>query len=54
MYQNSANIPRFYGLVKLHKEGHPIRPIVSFCGSPTHDLSKFISKIINPLTDEAP
>ena len=43
----------FYGLVKLHKEGKPIRPIVSMCGSPTYQLSKFLSNIITPLTDSA-
>ena len=32
--------PKLYGLPKLHKLGFPIRPIVSFCGSPTHQLSK--------------
>ena len=54
LHCNTTNIPRFYGLVKLHKTGHPIRPIVSFCGSPTDAVSKFLSKILNPLTDLAP
>ena len=27
--------PKLYGLPKLHKPGFPMRPIVSFCGSPT-------------------
>ena len=35
LHSNATNIPRFYGLVKLHKTGFPMRPIVSFCGSPT-------------------
>ena len=54
LYSTPANIPLFYGLIKLHKEGHPIRPIVSFCGSPTDELSKFLTKILNPITDNAP
>ena len=27
--------PKLYGLPKQHKPGFPMRPIVSFCGSPT-------------------
>ena len=44
LYSNITNIPRFYGLIKLHKVGHPIRPIVSFSNSPTDNVSKFIGK----------
>jgi len=32
--------PKLYGLLKLHKPGIPMRPIVSFCGSPMYHLSK--------------
>ena len=31
---------KLYGLPKLHKPQTPMRPIVSFCGSPTYQLSK--------------
>ena len=54
LHSNATNIPRFYGLVKLHKTGHPIRPIVSFYGSTTDQVSNFLSKILNPLTDLGP
>ena len=30
-----------------------MRPIVSFCGSPTHELSKYLTTILKPLTDES-
>ena len=30
--------PKLYGLPKLHKPNIPMRPIVSFCWSPTHQL----------------
>ena len=43
--------PKLYGLPKLHKPGIPIRPIVSFCGSPTYQLSKYLTTILQPLTD---
>ena len=30
-----------------------MRPIVSFCGSPTYELSKYLTTILKPLTDES-
>ena len=30
-----------------------MRPIVSFCGSPTYQLSKYLSTVLKPLTDES-
>ena len=40
--------PRFYGLPKIHKNGYPLRPIVSFISSPTYNLSKYVAKILTP------
>ncbi|XP_037052022.1 uncharacterized protein LOC119085679 [Bradysia coprophila] len=37
---------RMYGLIKIHKTGHPIRPIVASIGSPTYNLSKMFSNIL--------
>ena len=45
--------PKLYGLPKLHKPGIPMRPIVSFCGSPTYQLSKYLTTILLPLTDKS-
>ena len=45
--------PKLYGLPKLHKPGFPIRPIVSFQGSPTYQLSKYLTTILQPLTDKS-
>ena len=45
--------PKLYGLPKLHKPGIPMRPIVSFCGSPTYQLSKYLTNILQPLTDKS-
>ena len=42
--------PRFYGLPKTHKNGNPLRPIVSFISSPTYNLSKYVAKMLKPLT----
>ena len=30
-----------------------MRPIVSFCGSPTYQLSKYLATILQPLTDKS-
>lgn len=38
--------PRLYGVVKIHKEDCPVRPIVSTVNSPTSELVKFITKIL--------
>ncbi|XP_044751208.1 uncharacterized protein LOC123311365 [Coccinella septempunctata] len=38
--------PTIYGLPKIHKEGTPLRPIVSTIKSPTSELSKFVADIL--------
>ena len=45
--------PKLYGLPKLHKLNIPMRSIVSFCGSPTYQLSKYLTNVLKPLTDES-
>ena len=37
---SDGRAPRLYGLIKIHKQGIPLRPIVSFVESPTYNLSK--------------
>ena len=41
--------PRIYGLPKIHKDGVPLRPIVSCIKSPTYQLAKHIAQLISPL-----
>ena len=41
--------PQMYGLPKIHKEGTPLRPIVSTIGSPTYCLAKELTRILTPL-----
>ena len=48
-----AQTPKIYGLPKIHKENTPLRPIVSFCSSPTYELSKYLAKILKPLTEQS-
>ena len=45
--------PKLYGLPKLHKPNIPMWPIVSFCGSPTYQLSKYLTNVLKPLTDKS-
>ena len=39
-------VPRFYGQPEIHKPGVPIRPIVSYSGSPLYNLNKSIANIL--------
>ena len=40
-----------YGLPKIHKDGNPLRPIVSSIGTYTYELSKFLADILKPLSN---
>lgn len=40
------NLPRAYGLVKIHKDNYPLRIIFSSINSPTYGLSKMIADIL--------
>ena len=46
---SAGKVPLLYGLPKVHKEGIPLRPIVSFVNSPTYALSKHLASILAPL-----
>ena len=48
-----AQTPKLYGLAKIHKQNTPLRPIVSFCLSPTYELSKYLVSIPKPLTEKS-
>ena len=39
-----------YGLPKVHKEGNPLRPIISSIGTFCYNLAKFLIPILKPLT----
>lgn len=42
-----GNLPRCYGLPKVHKSDFPLRIIVSSIGSATYIVAKFLSDILN-------
>ncbi|XP_029664892.1 uncharacterized protein LOC115236523 [Formica exsecta] len=43
----NGNLPRCYGLPKIHKTGFPLRIIVSSLNSPLYNVSKFIHDILH-------
>ena len=54
LFANSATLPLFYGLIKIHKPDNPIRPIVSFIGSPSYYIAQFLSKLLTPFVKKSP
>nr|VZI32590.1 unnamed protein product [Spirometra erinaceieuropaei] len=46
-------LARFYGLPKVHKEGAPLRPIVSLKGTPTYALAKWLFQRLKFLTSDS-
>ena len=49
MYPTEAVSSKFYGLLKIHKPGIPLRPIVSGIGIVTYSTAKELAKIMKPL-----
>ena len=45
LYPTGAGSPKFYGLPKIHKQGTPLRPIVSSIGAATYNTAKELSRI---------
>ena len=41
--------PLFYFLPKIHKPDNPPRPIISGCDSPTDNVSKYLTSVLNPI-----
>ena len=54
LYPTGASSPKFYGLPKVHKQGMPLRPIVSSIGAVTYQTAKELSKILKPLVGKSP
>jgi len=41
-----------YGLPKIHKNGSPVRPIISAIGTYNYKLAKYLDKILRPLVSD--
>ena len=54
LYPTGAGSPKFYGLPKIHKEGIPLRPIVSSIGSVSYETSKELARILKSLKGKSP
>ena len=39
---------KLYGTCKVHKEGYPVRPIVSMVNTPEYNLAKYLDSLIKP------
>jgi hypothetical protein len=44
-------IPKLYGLPKTHKDGMPLRPILSMVNTPTHRLAQWLAQLLQPVRD---
>ena len=49
MYPTGAVSPKYYGLPKIHKQGIPLRPLISSTGTVTYNTAKELAKILKPL-----
>ena len=54
LYPTSSVAQKFYGLLKIHKVGTALRPIVSSRGSITYGMAKELANIIHPLVGQSP
>jgi len=43
----NGNLPRCYGLPKVHKPGFPLRIVVSSIGSPLYNIAKYLHDVLN-------
>ena len=54
LYPTGAGSLKYYGLPKVHKEGVPLRPIISSMGSVTYETAKELARILKPLVGRSP
>ena len=54
LYPTGTGFPKFYGLPKIHKEGIPLRPIVSSIEVVSYETSKELARILKPLMGKSP
>ena len=48
LYDVGCSPGKFYGLVKVHKDSYPIRPVVSMIDTPEYVLAKWLDSYIKP------
>ena len=52
LVRHNAIAPKIYGVVKIHKPGCPLRPVVSTINSPIYNLSRYMGTILRDLKDK--
>ncbi len=45
---SGGSVGKLYGNCKVHKEGYPLRPIVSMVNTPEYKLARYLDKLIKP------
>ena len=50
LYSTGGSHGTLYGLPKIHKEGLPMRPILTSCETPNYKLAKYLVPLLEPLT----
>ena len=48
LYDVGSSPGKFYGLVKVHKDGYPVRPVVSMIDTPEYGIAKWLDGFIKP------
>jgi len=54
IYPRSWEVPKLYGLPKIHKKDYPLRPIVSSIGSVSYKAARLVADILSPLVGQSP
>lgn len=54
LHVSNPSVPKLYCLPKIHKPGKSMRPIVAAMGSPTYQLSKWLTNEFNALPVKQP
>ena len=54
LYPTGEVPPKYYGLPKIHKQGTPLRPIISSRGSVSYETAKELAMILKPLIGKSP
>ena len=54
LYPTAAAPPKYYWLHKIHRQGMPLRPIISSIGSVTYATAQELSRILKPLVSRSP
>ena len=47
IYPTAADVPKLYGLPKIHQSGNSLRPILSMVGAFNHKFAKWLSKALS-------